>query len=223
MITLKNINKSFGENKILKNLNLEIEEGQFIVIYGQSGGGKSTLLNIIGLIDDDFDGELTIMGKNNPKLNSKEMQDILRHHVSYLFQNYGLVDNETVFQNFNFLFDRKCSKSQRKIRSIEALEKMGLDESYLNRKIFTLSGGEQQRIALAKVLIKDSTILICDEPTGSLDEENKIKIIEILKEMSEKTIIIVSHDPELFDYADVVYSLEHKQLKQLKSKSVKQD
>ncbi len=216
MISLKGINKSFGENTILKNLDLEIESGQLVVIYGESGGGKSTLLNIIGLIDDEYDGELTILGKKSPKLNSKEMQSILRNHVSYLFQNYGLIDNETVFQNFDFLFERKCPKKERELVSIKALEDVGLSESYLKRKVFTLSGGEQQRVALAKVLIKDSKILICDEPTGSLDEDNKINIIEILKKMSNKTIIIVSHDQELFSYADVVYKLENKKLVKLK-------
>lgn len=213
MISLKRISKSFGDNTILDNVNVEINQGQFVVIYGQSGGGKSTLLNIIGLIDNDFEGVITVMGKNNPKLNSKETQNLLRNHISYLFQNYGLIDNETVMQNLDILFTRKVSKNDKALTSKQALKKVGLDESYLNRKVFTLSGGEQQRIALAKVIIKDSDIIICDEPTGSLDEENKFNIIDILKQMAEKTIIIVSHDQELFKYADVVYKLEDKTLK----------
>lgn len=213
MISLKRISKSFGDNTILDNVNVEINQGQFVVIYGQSGGGKSTLLNIIGLIDNDFEGVITVMGKNNPKLNSKETQNLLRNHISYLFQNYGLIDNETVMQNLDILFTRKVSKNDKALTSKQALKKVGLDESYLNRKVFTLSGGEQQRIALAKVIIKDSDIIICDEPTGSLDEENKFNIIDILKQMTEKTIIIVSHDQELFKYADVVYKLEDKTLK----------
>lgn len=213
MISLKRISKSFGDNTILDNVNVEINQGQFVVIYGQSGGGKSTLLNIIGLIDNDFGGVITVMGKNNPKLNSKETQNLLRNHISYLFQNYGLIDNETVMQNLDILFTRKVSKNDKALTSKQALKKVGLDESYLNRKVFTLSGGEQQRIALAKVIIKDSDIIICDEPTGSLDEENKFNIIDILKQMTEKTIIIVSHDQELFKYADVVYKLEDKTLK----------
>lgn len=213
MISLKRISKSFGDNTILDNVNVEINQGQFVVIYGQSGGGKSTLLNIIGLIDNDFGGVITVMGKNNPKLNSKETQNLLRNHISYLFQNYGLIDNETVMQNLDILFTRKVSKNDKALTSKQALKKVGLDESYLNRKVFTLSGGEQQRIALAKVIIKDSDIIICDEPTGSLDEENKFNIIDILKQMAEKTIIIVSHDQELFKYADVVYKLEDKTLK----------
>lgn len=213
MISLKRISKSFGDNTILDNVNVEINQGQFVVIYGQSGGGKSTLLNIIGLIDNDFGGVITVMGKNNPKLNSKETQNLLRNHISYLFQNYGLIDNETVMQNLDILFTRKVSKNDKALTSKQALKKVGLDESYLNRKVFTLSGGEQQRIALAKVIIKDSDIIICDEPTGSLDEENKFNIIDILKQMTEKTIIIVSHDQDLFKYADVVYKLEDKTLK----------
>lgn len=213
MISLKRISKSFGDNTILDNVNVEINQGQFVVIYGQSGGGKSTLLNIIGLIDNDFEGVITVMGKNNPKLNSKETQNLLRNHISYLFQNYGLIDNETVMQNLDILFTRKVSKNDKALTSKQALKKVGLDESYLNRKVFTLSGGEQQRIALAKVIIKDSDIIICDEPTGSLDEENKFNIIDILKQMAEKTIIIVSHDQELFKYADVVYKLEDKTFK----------
>lgn len=213
MISLKRISKSFGDNTILDNVNVEINQGQFVVIYGQSGGGKSTLLNIIGLIDNDFGGVITVMGKNNPKLNSKETQNLLRNHISYLFQNYGLIDNETVMQNLDILFTRKVSKNDKALTSKQALKKVGLDESYLNRKVFTLSGGEQQRIALAKVIIKDSDIIICDEPTGSLDEENKFNIIDILKQMTEKTIIIVSHDQELFKYADVVYKLEDKTFK----------
>lgn len=212
MITLNNITKSFGDRTVLKELNLSIEAGQFVVIYGQSGGGKSTLLNIIGLIDNEFSGTIKILDIENPKINSKEAQNLLRNHVSYLFQNYGIIDNETVMQNLDILFDKKVSKKERKEIASSALQQVGLDASYLARKVYTLSGGEQQRIALAKVIIKDSDIIICDEPTGSLDEANKLKIIEILRAMKGKTIIIVTHDTELFEYADAVYKLANKTL-----------
>lgn len=213
MINLNNLTKTFGTNTILKDLSLDVEAGQFVVIYGQSGGGKSTLLNIIGLIDTEYTGSVKILDTENPKLNSKQTQNLLRNHISYLFQNYGLIDNETVIQNLDIVFKKKLSKKDKNELASVALQRVGLNDGYLNRKVFTLSGGEQQRVALAKVIIKDSDIIICDEPTGSLDDENKFNIIDILKTMSDKTIIIVSHDTELFDYADIVYKLEDKSLK----------
>ena len=209
---LRGVSKSFNGVTLLDDISLVVEEGQFIIIYGESGSGKSTILNIMGLLEQDFNGEVIIDGHVNPKINDKKGKLILRNKISYLFQNYGLIDNETVFENLSIVFNIKTSKSEKTKQSIQALENVGLDKSYMNRKVYTLSGGEQQRVALSKIIIKDSNIILCDEPTGSLDEENKMKILTLLKAMPNKTIVMVSHDKDIIRYADSIFMIKNGKL-----------
>ncbi|CAG7840610.1 bacteriocin ABC transporter ATP-binding protein [Clostridium novyi B str. ATCC 27606] len=196
-ISLKNITKKFGNKVIFKNFNLNIKKGDFVSIMGPSGTGKSTLLNIIGLLESKDSGDIKILDYLNPKFNSKEGVYLLRKEISYLFQNYGLVENKTVNYNLkmatHFL---KLSKNEENKKIKDALSKVGL-ENIENEKVYSLSGGEQQRVALAKIILKPSSIILADEPTGSLDEKNRDIVLKILKKFNEdgKTIIVVTHDP----------------------------
>lgn len=199
IIELKNINKSYGPHTVLKDFNLSVEKGDFISIVGRSGAGKSTLLNIIGMLEEADSGELTICGIKNPEFGSGSGRKLLQNSIGYLFQNYGLIENETVMYNLRIASKFKgMSKKDEKEAFIKALGKVGL-ENVLNKKVFQLSGGEQQRISIAKLLIKSPDIILADEPTGSLDAGNRDKILKLLREMNAdgKTILLVTHDEEV--------------------------
>ncbi|MGM9973270.1 MAG: ABC transporter ATP-binding protein [Clostridiaceae bacterium] len=197
IIELDRITKSFGDKIILDEFSLQVEEGEFISLTGPSGSGKSTLLNIIGLLEDFDDGELTIDEEISAPPNSERANKIIREKVSYLFQNYALVDEETVSYNLSLALKYvKGSKKDKAEKMIEALKTVGL-EGYELRRIYELSGGEQQRVAIARIMLKPGKIILADEPTGSLDEKNKMKVLNLLKELNHngKTIIVVTHDP----------------------------
>lgn len=203
MIELKNIKKSYGKHVILENMNLSIKEGEMIAITGESGSGKSTLLNILGLIEDFDEGEYVLENKKNIKINSKESQRMIRDNISYLFQNFALIENETVNDNLMIAlkyYSRQKSKSDKKKIIHDALVNVGLRD-YEQKKIFELSGGEQQRVAIARALIKPCKLLLADEPTGSLDAKNRDEILQLLKEINEsgKTVIVVTHDSQVSD------------------------
>ncbi|MBP3596175.1 MAG: ABC transporter ATP-binding protein [Clostridia bacterium] len=203
IILLKNINKKFGNHQIFNNFDLEIDEGEFITIMGSSGKGKTTLLNMIGMIEPFNSGEMMICGQKNPKFSSSAARKLRAKKIAYLFQNYGLIDNDTVEENLSVSAKFKnISKKEKKDLYSKALEKVGL-KGYEKRKIFTLSGGEQQRVALAKIIVKDPEIILADEPTGSLDAKNRDYVMQILKDLNKenKTIIVVTHDPVVESYA----------------------
>lgn len=203
IVKLSNISKSYGSNVIFNDYSLEIEKGEFVIITGKSGAGKSTLLNIIGLLDKADSGDVEICGIKNPFFQSKEGNKLLRYHISYLFQNYGLIEDETVIKNLEvgtkYL---KLSKEQKKQKINEALKSVGL-ENYENKKVFQLSGGEQQRVAVARIMLKPSELILADEPTGSLDVENRDVILSLLKSLNEngKTVVVVTHDKDIEKYA----------------------
>ncbi len=197
MITMKNIEKKFGEKVIFNGFDMNVEAGEFVSIMGKSGKGKTTLLNMIGMIEHPDGGDITICGEKNPKFYSASARKLRAHKIAYLFQNYGLIDNDTVEQNLKVSARfRKESRAKQKERFAAALEAVGL-KGYEKRKVFTLSGGEQQRVALAKVIVKDPELILADEPTGSLDADNRDYILNIMKKLNEKgkTIIVVTHDP----------------------------
>lgn len=210
IISLKNIDKAFEKNQVLSEFNLDIEEKEFVCIMGESGSGKSTLLNIIGLLDRPDSGLLTINNKKNPKINSREGIYLLRNVISYLFQNYGLVESETVDYNLKLAMRFLRLNKKEKAKQIEnALERMGL-EKIINRKVYCLSGGEQQRVALAKVMLKPSRIILADEPTGSLDSGNKEIVMEFLKTQNKegKTVVLVTHDDTIKKYASRIITIK---------------
>ena len=210
IISLKNIDKAFEKNQVLSEFNLDIEEREFVCIMGESGSGKSTLLNIIGLLDRPDSGMLTINNKINPKINSREGIYLLRNVISYLFQNYGLVESETVDYNLKLAMRFLRLNKKEKAKQIEnALERMGL-EKIINRKVYCLSGGEQQRVDLAKVLLKPSRIILADETTGSLDSGNKEIVMEFLKTQNKegKTVVLVTHDDTIKKYASRIITIK---------------
>lgn len=196
MIKLENVTKTIGKKVILENLSLKINQGDLVAIVGKSGSGKSTLLNLLGLIDGDYSGHYEIFGQQNVPVNSVKSQAIIREHISYLFQNFALIDNETVEYNLMLALKYVKFSKKDKVKKIEEiLERVGLS-STLHQKVSELSGGEQQRIAVARAILKPSQLLLADEPTGSLDPENRDLVLNFLLDMNKegKTVIIVTHD-----------------------------
>ena len=196
-IILTNISKSFGDKVLFREYSLEIEHGDFVAIMGASGSGKTTLLNIMGLLEKPDSGEITLCGQKKLSFSSPAANKLRRAKISYLFQNYGLIDTETVGGNMKIATHfKKLGKRDEKQLIANALAQVSL-QGYEHRKVYTLSGGEQQRVALAKIIAKSPQIIFADEPTGSLDEKNRDYVLEILKELNHqgKTIVLVTHDP----------------------------
>lgn len=195
-IKLNNITKKHGDKYIFQDFNLDIYKNEFVGIIGKSGSGKSTLLNIMGLLDEPNQGEVVIQGNNNAFRNKKVF---FRNTLGYVFQNYALMDNETVGANLEVAlkFQKKTKQEKNDLMS-EVLGQVGLSCS-LKTKVYTLSGGEQQRLAIARILLKECDIILADEPTGSLDRENRDQVIKLLKKLhgKGKTIIVVTHDIDL--------------------------
>ena len=209
MIEIKNLNKSFKENQVFTNFNCHIKDGFMTAIIGKSGSAKSTLLNMIGLLDLDYQGDILYDNINIKNLKENKQTEFIRKNINYLFQNYALIDNETVEQNLLLaLAYEKISKKEKLDKINQVLAKVGLD-NFNDKKIYTLSGGEQQRIALARTIIKTGNIILADEPTGNLDEENKNQVLKILKELKDlgKTIIIVTHDLSIAHECDEIIKL----------------
>ena len=200
IVKVKNVHKSFQSKVVFENINLEVDKGEFVVIMGESGSGKSTLLNMIGLLDKPDSGDIILFDQKNIKPFSRKAEIMLREKIGYLFQNFALVDNETVEYNLALALDNVRGNKKEKIK--EALKTVGL-EGYEKKKIYKCSGGEQQRIALARLLLKPCELILADEPTGSLDAHNKEKVCQLLKQMQKdgKTNIKVTHDESLKEYA----------------------
>lgn len=196
MIKIQDITKKYGEKTILNKFSLEIEQGEFISIMGESGSGKSTLLNIVGLLEKFDSGTLTIDDKTNFSPGSSKANKLLRESISYLFQNFALIDEESVESNLDLALRYIKSNAKEKKQKIEdTLDYVGL-KGFSKRKIFELSGGEQQRVAVARIMLKPSKIILADEPTGSLDEKNRDLILDLLVNLNKqgKTIVVVTHD-----------------------------
>lgn len=209
IVKLERVSKSYGRNKVLENISLDIKKGEMVAIVGNSGKGKSTLLNIIGLIEDFDSGLLTIDSEVSIRINSLKATKLLREKISYLFQNFALIDNETVEDNLILALKYvKLSKGDKKDKIKEALKNVDLS-GYEKRKIYELSGGEQQRVAIARIMLKPCEIILADEPTGSLDEENRNIIFKLLKKINDsgKTLIIVTHDKYIAKECDRIINL----------------
>ncbi|MEB9681429.1 peptide ABC transporter ATP-binding protein [Bacillus thuringiensis serovar pingluonsis] len=203
MIQLANVAKGFGKNNFsaLKDINLTIEKGEMIAIMGPSGSGKSTLLNIIGLIDSPSAGKYFLDGMDTSTLKSN-YHKYRNMEVGFVFQNFSLLDDYTVVENVMLpLVYRRISHKKRMKISKEMLKMVGL-ERHINKYPYELSGGEQQRTAIARALAQDTKIILADEPTGALDQENGKKIMSILKEIHKqgKTVLVVTHDQKVAAY-----------------------
>lgn len=207
-LSINQLNKSYGNHAVLRNVNFDVEDKTMIAITGPSGCGKSTLLNIIGLIEKADSGSIMIDGKSILRINSSNAMKLRRNKIGYIFQNYALCQNETVYYNLKIALKYTKVKN-RKEKIIEALTTVGLDfNQVLNQKVCMLSGGEQQRVAIARVLLKPCEIILADEPTGNLDVDNKTIVFGLFKQMQEmgKTVLLVTHDHELAKQCDqIVY------------------
>lgn len=211
MIEAINLCKSYGNHTVINHLNLKIKENEMVAIVGPSGCGKSTLLNIIGQIENQYEGTLWIDGLLMNELNQRQKEKFIRYHINYLFQNFALIETETVKENLLIGLEYSKLKKQHKINRIkEVLKKVKL-ENTLNKKVYELSGGEQQRIALARIMLKPGNIVLADEPTGNLDKENSVLVMKLLKELQKngKTIIIVTHSEEIAKQCDRMIELKN--------------
>lgn len=199
-IKVKDLCKSFGNLILFDHLTLEIPEKEITCIYGTSGCGKTTLLDIIGFIEPYQSGKIFYDGKQ--VRNKASQRKMLRDNIGFIFQDFGLIESETIINNLKIVKKiKKISHKEKRIK--EVLNSLQLDMD-LNRKVYELSGGEQQRLAIAKIILKNPDLILADEPTASLDLGNKEIILNLLKQFSTegKTVIIVTHDKDTIEIAD---------------------
>ena len=207
MIKIEHLTKSFGERTVFQDINLQFEAGKVYALIGNSGCGKTTLLNILAKLEPYDKGSISYRGQ--------ELKQIKSHHffkneLGYLFQNFGLLENETVAANLELgLIGQKWTKQEKKQREEEVLEKVGLDYLALNQKVYELSGGEAQRVALAKVILKDPPLILADELTAALDPETSQEIMNLLLSLKkpDRLMIIATHNPAIWEKADEVIRL----------------
>lgn len=216
LIKTENVKKEYmsgkKKNLVLKGVNLEINAGEKIAIVGPSGSGKTTLLNIIGLLLPVTEGEVYLAGKRASSLKEKERAKLRNKFFGYVFQEFLLVEEDTVFQNIEIplLYSlTKKTKSEKRKMVEEVLEKVGL-EVKINEKVRNLSGGERQRVAIARAIINDPEVILADEPTGSLDAENGEKIVDILESLVDKgkTLLIVTHNEAIAKRCDRIFRIK---------------
>lgn len=199
-IDLLNVSKSFGTKKIFTDLNLIFESGKSYALIGGSGSGKSTLLNIIGRLEKIDSGNVLVDKQDIWKIKERTF---FKNTVGYVFQNYSLIDNKTVYDNLSLI-----TKDKKTITDV--LEKVGLSSDYLHQKIYELSGGQAQRVAIARMLMKPRKIILADEPTGALDGEIGKEIIRLLlnEKDEDKYVIIATHDPAVYNEVDVIIDMK---------------
>lgn len=199
-IEIVNVTKKYGSKEIFTDLNLTFEAGKSYALIGGSGSGKSTLLNIIGRLEKIDSGKVLVDKQDIWK--TKE-RTYFKNTIGYVFQNYSLIENKTVYDNLKLL------NKDKKIIS-EILEKVGLSRDYLKHKIYELSGGQAQRVAIARMLMKPRKIILADEPTGALDSEIGNEIINLLLSEAAKNnyVIIATHDPAVYSKVDVIIDIK---------------
>ena len=207
MIKIEHLEKSFGERTVFQDINLQFAAGKVYALIGNSGCGKTTLLNILAKLESYEKGSISYRGQ--------ELKQIKSHHffkneLGYLFQNFGLLENETIAANLELgLVGQKWTKQEKKQREEELLEKVGLNYLTLDQKIYELSGGEAQRVALAKVILKDPPLILADELTAALDPETSQEIMNLLLSLKkpDRLIILATHNPVIWEKADEVIRL----------------
>lgn len=206
MIIINNLKKVFetGDYKkeALAGIDLTVNEGEMIAIMGPSGSGKTTLLNVIGCMDSNFTGDVIVKGNNIRKISKGKLEKIRRNNISFVFQDYALLDNYSAYENVEMPLLIKRRKN-RKERVVELLDKLDI-KNEASKKSSKMSGGQRQRVAIARALAMDNDILLCDEPTGALDQKTGEDVMEILRSINKegKTIIIVTHDENVANKTD---------------------
>lgn len=214
MIELKDVTKVYKgdtyETYALNNLSLNIEDGEFVAIMGRSGSGKTTLLNIIGCMDSASQGTVIIDDIDISNASAHKLDVVRRNKISFIFQNYALMQQYSVYENIELPLNARNIKGQKKRTAIkDIMNKLGISElakKYPNQ----ISGGEQQRTAIARAFVSDTKYILADEPTGALDYENAIELMKLIKELHKagKTIIMVTHDSQIASYADRIVELK---------------
>ena len=206
MIEAVNITKGYNNEAVVSDFNLKIEKGDFIAITGESGKGKTTILNMLGLLEKPDFGEVIVEGAQN--LSRKGIMMAQRHKFGYLFQNYGLIENETVANNLKIALEYRKGVNKKSLMK-EALHFVNLNPATLEKKIYQLSGGEQQRVAIARLYLKEADYVFADEPTGNLDIKNRDIVFKLLEKLNEmgKAVVYVTHDLELAQQAQRHISL----------------
>ncbi|MBQ2679344.1 MAG: ABC transporter ATP-binding protein [Firmicutes bacterium] len=212
LLELKNISKIYGNLKALDDINLKVEKGEWVAIMGPSGSGKSTLMNIIGCMDKPSLGQVFLDGKDISKESAKSLTEIRRDKIGLIFQQFHLinyltaVENVMVAQYYHSMPDEE--------EALEALKRVGLGDRAKHLPS-QLSGGEQQRVCIARALINHPEVILADEPTGNLDETNENIVLDIFRQLHEEgaTLIVVTHDPEVGEVAERTVILEHGRIK----------
>ena len=208
MIELQHIWKQFGSRVIFSDLSLNFQGDMVYALIGDSGCGKTTLLNMLAKLETFDKGEIFYKGNS---LTSIKNEEFYRNELGYHFQNFGLLESQTIRENLELgMIGKKKNKKQEKERLLlQALQAVRLDYLSLNQKIYELSGGEAQRVALAKIILKNPPLILADEPTASLDPKNSKEIMEILLELrnANRTIIIATHNPSIWKMADQIIRL----------------
>lgn len=213
IVELKKVSKTYkiGENefKALDNIDLEINKGEFVVILGPSGAGKSTLLNLIGGMDTPTEGSIKIDGEEISKYNESQLSDYRAENIGFIFQFYNILPTLTVLENVELVKDIVKSGNDSK----EAIKAVGL-EQHMNKFPNQLSGGEQQRVSIARAIAKNPKLLLCDEPTGALDSKTGVEVLKLLKKQCDgnngaNTVIIVTHNSLFADIADTVIRVKN--------------
>ena len=202
MLELKEIKKDYpaGSETVhaLKGVDLQFRKSEFVSILGQSGCGKTTMLNIIGGLDQYTSGDLVINGRSTKDFKDRDWDTYRNHSIGFVFQSYNLIPHQSVLQNVEIALSLSgVSKVERRKRAIEALEQVGLGNQ-LKKKPGEMSGGQMQRVAIARALVNNPDIILADEPTGALDTETSVQVMDILKEVAkDRLVIMVTHNPEL--------------------------
>lgn len=213
MLEIKCLTKKFKEKTIFADLNCQLETGKSYAIVGKSGAGKTTFLNVLSGLETPTAGTVSF---NDITINSKNQRKLYREDFGFIFQNFALIDTETVKQNLLLgLANQRLAKTEINAKLRESLEQVGLDDLPFKQKVYTLSGGEQQRVALARIILKKPQVIFADEPTGSLDSENsRIVLKTLLTGFDPKTtIMIATHDPKVWGQCDYIIKLNNKKIK----------
>ena len=209
LLELSGVEKIYQQGKIevpaLKGIDLKIDRGEFTTIFGPSGSGKTTLLNLVGCLDKPSSGDIYFFEKDIAKLNKKELADIRRYNIGFVFQSYNLIPVLTAYENVEFALKLLKDKKDKEIKNkvMQILSDVGL-EGMEDRRPNELSGGQKQRVAIARALVKEPKLVLADEPTANLDSETGKEVLEIMLKMNKQlntTFVFSTHDPQVMDYA----------------------
>lgn len=213
MINIKNICKDYGEEdvkvSVLKNVSLNVQEGDYIAIMGPSGSGKSTLMNIIGCLDHATKGTYTFLNEDVTKMTEDELSHLRLNQIGFVFQNFNLLSSESALENVTLpLIYAGVSKEERERRAERLLKEVGLEER-ISFKPSQLSGGQKQRVAIARALVNEPRVILADEPTGALDQTSGKQVMELFHDLNKKgvTIVMITHDSDVASHAEKIFHI----------------